>query len=81
MFVKTINNIEIHQYPRCSVCVLTHFDCQVRGKTLNEGQTLLDAEAWASRTFTFLSPRMKRIRQGRVYNRLDNTWESPRAGG
>ena len=59
MFVKSINNIQIHQYPRSSVTIQTHFDCKVRrsGKTicLESFDTLPKAEAWCRHTFDFLS--------------------------
>ena len=63
MFVKTINNIQIHQYPRGSVTIQTHFDCKVRryNKTihLETFDLLPEAEAWCRRTHDYLSRTIK----------------------
>jgi hypothetical protein len=74
MFIKKINNIKIYQYPRSSVCVLTHFDCKVDGVCLEEFQTLKEAAKWASETFDFISPRTKKIRQLQSYSFVSNSW-------
>lgn len=67
MKVKTINNIDIHQFPASTnYSVPTRFECRHRGKVLEEFNHLDKASKWAECTVDFVSPRTRqRLHKGR----------------
>lgn len=75
MFIKMINHIEIHHCKRSDP---SRFECRVgRGakrKVLEEFATRLEAEAWATKTFDFVAPSVKCVRERKTFSRITNRW-------